>query len=145
MPCSGSPWSVARTRARRSRTPPWPRTRPPTPPGCPPTSRRPPAPSAAPDPDRPAGVRPRLRGAVAGLGDATGDRRQGIGVGIVRAVLPLSEAAGLDVVAEGVETEAQRACLLSLGCRSAQGHLFSRPVPAAEATALLVSGALLPG
>ena len=62
----------------------------------------------------------------------------------MRAVLALSEAAGLDVVAEGVETGAQRAVLLSLGCRSAQGYLFSRPVPAQEATALLLAGALLP-
>ncbi|MFQ1003566.1 putative bifunctional diguanylate cyclase/phosphodiesterase [Modestobacter sp. SSW1-42] len=85
------------------------------------------------------------RSFVAGLGDSTGDRRQGIGVGIVRAVLALSEAAGLDVVAEGVETEAQRDCLRSLGCRTAQGYLFSRPVPADEATALLLAGALLPG
>jgi diguanylate cyclase (GGDEF)-like protein len=84
------------------------------------------------------------RSFVAGLGDDAGDRRQGIGVGIVRAVLALSEAAGLDVVAEGVETPEQRDCLLSLGCRSAQGYLFSRPVPAAEATALLLAGALLP-
>ena len=85
------------------------------------------------------------RSFVAGLADSAGDRRQGIGIGIVRAVLALSEAAGLDVVAEGVETEAQRDCLLSLGCRSAQGYLFSRPVPAAEATALLLAGSLLPG
>ena len=84
------------------------------------------------------------RSFVAGLGGATGDRRQGIDVGIVRAVLALSEAAGLDVVAEGVETGAQRDCLLSLGCRTAQGYLFSRPVPAGEATALLLSGVLLP-
>ncbi|QXG78026.1 EAL domain-containing protein [Modestobacter sp. L9-4] len=84
------------------------------------------------------------RSFVAGLGDDACERRQGIGVGIVRAVLALSEAAGLDVVAEGVETEAQRAVLLSLGCRSAQGYLFSRPVLAQEVTALLLAGSLLP-
>jgi EAL domain-containing protein (putative c-di-GMP-specific phosphodiesterase class I) len=44
-----------------------------------------------------------------------------------------------------VETEGQRDCLLDLGCRSAQGYLFSRPVPAEEATALLLAGAVLPG
>jgi EAL domain-containing protein (putative c-di-GMP-specific phosphodiesterase class I) len=36
------------------------------------------------------------------------------------------------VVAEGVETEAQRDELLVLGCQRAQGWLYGRPVPAEE-------------
>ncbi len=46
---------------------------------------------------------------------------------IVRAVLALATALGLEVVAEGVETEAQRACLLELGCEFGQGYLFAAP------------------
>jgi EAL domain-containing protein (putative c-di-GMP-specific phosphodiesterase class I) len=41
------------------------------------------------------------------------------------------------VIAEGVETEVARSTLLGLGCTSAQGYLFSRPVPAEEISALL--------
>ena len=37
---------------------------------------------------------------------------------------------GLTVVAEGVETEAQRRLLLDQGCHVAQGYLFSRPLTA---------------
>jgi EAL domain-containing protein (putative c-di-GMP-specific phosphodiesterase class I) len=35
---------------------------------------------------------------------------------------------GFNVIAEGVETEAQRACLEKYGCPSYQGYLFSKPV-----------------
>jgi EAL domain-containing protein (putative c-di-GMP-specific phosphodiesterase class I) len=34
------------------------------------------------------------------------------------------------VVAEGIETEAQRACLRALGCTLGQGYLFARPLSA---------------
>jgi len=50
---------------------------------------------------------------------------------VIQAVLTLTGALGLAVVAEGVETQAQRAALLELGCRQAQGFLFARPQPAA--------------
>jgi diguanylate cyclase (GGDEF)-like protein len=52
------------------------------------------------------------------------------GEALVRAILALSASLGLDVVAEGVETVAQRDRLIALGCRYAQGYLFSRPRPA---------------
>ena len=48
---------------------------------------------------------------------------------IVRAVLALAQTLGLEVVAEGVETEAQRACLLELGCEFGQGFLFAAAQP----------------
>jgi diguanylate cyclase (GGDEF)-like protein len=52
---------------------------------------------------------------------------------IVRAVLALANTLGLEVVAEGVETEAQRLCLLELGCVYGQGFLFAAAQPAAGA------------
>lgn len=50
-----------------------------------------------------------------------------IDTGIVTAVIMLAQALGLDVVAEGVETEVQAAELVRLGCPYAQGYLYSRP------------------
>jgi PAS domain S-box-containing protein/diguanylate cyclase (GGDEF)-like protein len=47
---------------------------------------------------------------------------------IVRAMIDLARALGLSVVAEGVETEAQHALLVGMGCRLGQGYLFGRPV-----------------
>jgi diguanylate cyclase (GGDEF)-like protein/PAS domain S-box-containing protein len=47
---------------------------------------------------------------------------------IVTAIHSLAHALGLDVVAEGVESDAQRRALIELGCETAQGYLFSRPV-----------------
>lgn len=58
------------------------------------------------------------------------------GAAIVRAIIDLATSLKMTVVAEGVDTEAQRRFLLSLGCHELQGYLFSRPVPAEEAHAL---------
>jgi diguanylate cyclase (GGDEF)-like protein len=49
---------------------------------------------------------------------------------IVQGAISVAHSLGLHIVAEGVETEDQRARLLSLGCDAAQGYLFSRPFPA---------------
>ena len=46
---------------------------------------------------------------------------------IARAIIDLGRALGLAVVAEGVETEAQRALLAGMGCPIGQGYLFGRP------------------
>ncbi|HSI59095.1 MAG TPA: EAL domain-containing protein [Ideonella sp.] len=56
---------------------------------------------------------------------------------IVSAIVAMAHALGLRVVAEGVETAAQCELLARLGCDHGQGYLFSRPLPAAQATALL--------
>jgi len=51
---------------------------------------------------------------------------------IVRATLTLALSLGLDVVAEGVETEGQLEFLRHHGCRAFQGYFFGRPLPIAE-------------
>ncbi|SFM28426.1 PAS domain S-box-containing protein/diguanylate cyclase (GGDEF) domain-containing protein [Ectothiorhodospira mobilis] len=65
-------------------------------------------------------------------------------IAIARAITTLGESLGMEVLAEGVETEAQREGLLDMGCHRAQGYLFSRPVPAAEIPALLAARSGLP-
>ncbi|MFP4683684.1 MAG: putative bifunctional diguanylate cyclase/phosphodiesterase, partial [Ectothiorhodospira sp.] len=59
---------------------------------------------------------------------------------IVKAIIGLGQSLGLDVIAEGVENEAQRRFLLRQGCTLGQGFLFSRPLPAEEMEVLLQSG-----
>lgn len=61
---------------------------------------------------------------------------------VVRTIVRLGENLGMTVVAEGVETERQLDVLREIGCDLAQGYLFSRPVPAAEAARLLRDGEL---
>ena len=61
---------------------------------------------------------------------------------IVDAVTGLGRALGLDVTAEGVETQAQADFLTRRGCEMAQGYLYSKPVSAARATVLLRRQAL---
>jgi diguanylate cyclase (GGDEF)-like protein len=51
---------------------------------------------------------------------------------IVRAILALARSLNIEVVAEGIETSAQREALLELGCRYGQGFLFAHPRPAAD-------------
>ena len=56
---------------------------------------------------------------------------------IAETVLSLGAELHADVVAEGIETEAQRKSLLDMGCTKGQGYLFSRPVSDREFVALL--------
>ncbi|MGZ8868712.1 MAG: putative bifunctional diguanylate cyclase/phosphodiesterase, partial [Thermoanaerobaculia bacterium] len=53
-------------------------------------------------------------------------------VEIIRSIIALGRGLEIEIVAEGVETEAQEDLLLSLGCEFAQGYLFARPAPAEE-------------
>jgi diguanylate cyclase (GGDEF)-like protein/PAS domain S-box-containing protein len=76
------------------------------------------------------------RSFVSGTGDA------GRNVSIVRTVVGLAYSLGLDVVAEGVETEQQMALLAELGCPFAQGFLFSPAVEAEVAAQLARDGAM---
>jgi len=51
---------------------------------------------------------------------------------IVKEIIELGHELGMNVMAEGVETHEQLAMLRELGCDSAQGHLFSRPISCQE-------------
>jgi len=59
---------------------------------------------------------------------------------IVRAIVNLAHNLGLDVIAEGIETQSQLDHLTTLGCDYGQGYLFSMPIAAAAATALALAG-----
>lgn len=58
---------------------------------------------------------------------------------IAQTIISLGTAMGFSVIAEGVETEEQRACLARLGCHSIQGYLVGRPLPLDEFQLLLPS------
>jgi diguanylate cyclase (GGDEF)-like protein/PAS domain S-box-containing protein len=75
---------------------------------------------------------------VSGLGRNAEDNT------IVDATIGLAHALGLEALAEGVERVEQLDVLAAMGCDSAQGFLWSRPVPASEIRKLLLAGALVP-
>jgi diguanylate cyclase (GGDEF)-like protein/PAS domain S-box-containing protein len=56
---------------------------------------------------------------------------------IISAIIAMAHSLDMRVVAEGVETEAQRTFLTGLNCDEIQGYLFSKPLPADQANALL--------
>jgi diguanylate cyclase (GGDEF)-like protein len=74
------------------------------------------------------------RSFVSGLGSDPGD------LPIVRAVIALAGAFGLQLVAEGVETERAALTLLRHGCYRAQGFLLSKPILGHEMARLLAKG-----
>jgi diguanylate cyclase (GGDEF)-like protein len=73
------------------------------------------------------------RSFVSGIGGAQG------GSAIIRAIVDLTLASGIDVTAEGVETDEQSRFLSEVGCQSLQGFLMSRPLPAHEFGSLVES------
>ena len=70
---------------------------------------------------------------VRGVASEEGDRA------IARTVVALGQTLGLHTVAEGVETEAQRAVLARLGCDFGQGYLFARPLDSADVLAFVAA------
>ncbi|MDO9213946.1 MAG: PAS domain S-box protein [Methylococcales bacterium] len=56
---------------------------------------------------------------------------------IIRTIIALGQTLGMEVIAEGVETEVQRHFLEALGCNHYQGYLFSKPLPLKEFEQLL--------
>jgi diguanylate cyclase (GGDEF)-like protein len=56
---------------------------------------------------------------------------------LCRAIIVMAHALGMQVIAEGVETEQQRDLLAEAGCDYGQGYLFARPITAAELETLV--------
>ena len=61
------------------------------------------------------------------------------GSALASAVIGLGNSLSLRTVAEGIETEAQFAALLALGCKFGQGYLFSRPLPPGDVMPFLLT------
>jgi EAL domain-containing protein (putative c-di-GMP-specific phosphodiesterase class I) len=58
--------------------------------------------------------------------------RSNTDLGLVASIVSMGRILGVDVVAEGVESDAQLRCLQQAGCNLIQGYLFSKPLPAAD-------------
>jgi diguanylate cyclase (GGDEF)-like protein/PAS domain S-box-containing protein len=66
------------------------------------------------------------------------------GTAIAKSIIALARTLHVSVTAEGVETGLQETILRRIGCDLAQGYLFGRPLPAAEAGLFVVGGAEAP-
>ena len=60
-------------------------------------------------------------------------------VALAKSIVALGHSLNLSVVAEGVETQAQRELLTSIGCDEMQGFLYSAPKTASELSSLLTT------
>jgi EAL domain-containing protein (putative c-di-GMP-specific phosphodiesterase class I) len=56
---------------------------------------------------------------------------------IVHTIIALGRKLGMTLIAEGIESQTQVDMLLAMGCLYGQGYLFSKPLSATDATALL--------
>ena len=56
---------------------------------------------------------------------------------VVRSIVDLANFFGMDVVAEGIETEEQQMKVSELGCKTGQGFLFYKPMPLEEVNKIL--------
>jgi hypothetical protein len=116
-----------------------------TPTDSPPTSApasavpviNPPAPTDAPIAANPPSNPPGCTDHAAFVADVTEDPGD---ASITAAIIGMARSLRLRVIAEGVETLAQAEFLRRNGCEEAQGFLFSKPLPAAAATAVLAAG-----
>ena len=59
---------------------------------------------------------------------------------LLRTIINMAEDLGLEVIAEGVEREAELAWLQAAGCRKVQGYFFSKPVPWADLERMILDG-----
>ena len=57
---------------------------------------------------------------------------------IVRTIIEMGRSLGLQVVAEGIETDEQRLFLRQSGCQFGQGRLFGEPIPGAEFLEMMI-------
>ncbi|NVJ92073.1 MAG: EAL domain-containing protein [Methylocystaceae bacterium] len=81
------------------------------------------------------------RSFIMGIGEA--GQSQDITENLAKAVIAIAKSMNLKIVGEGVETEAQLDFLRKNGCDLMQGYYFSKPLPADEFEALLLSGRTL--
>jgi hypothetical protein len=63
---------------------------------------------------------------------------------LLLSIINMAHGLGLEVVAEGVELQAQADILAKFDCDTLQGYLFSKPLPENEATTLLKTGPVFP-
>jgi len=68
--------------------------------------------------------------------DMTFDQNDAV---MVQTIIDMAKNFSLDVIAEGVETEAQKLLLEQLGCLNYQGYLFSKPLPITQFEGLLLA------
>ena len=61
---------------------------------------------------------------------------------LCKAIIVMAHELGMKVIAEGVETEQQRALLTAAGCDYAQGYLFARPLAAPDFEAFMAARSL---
>lgn len=64
-------------------------------------------------------------------------------LGLIPAIMTIADTMGMEVIAEGIETESQLTALRNLNCQYAQGYYFSKPVDAQSAIALLTKPSYL--